>query len=247
MLDEVLVNESFARSLSLKGESVVGRHISGSFVTGTIIGVVADFKYSQLDAEPMAEIYTSYKLAPVTTPMSMDVFVRMSVSRKPDARAIEKLVATIDRTQPVYDVQTLEQALSGSVAPRRFNLFLLGTFAGTALLLALIGIYGVIAYSVALRAQEIGVRMALGASRADILGVVIVKGLGLAAVGILLGISAALGLTRLMVSLLYDVEASDPTTFVSVALLLVATALLACLGPAIRAALIDPMIALRHE
>jgi putative ABC transport system permease protein len=179
--------------------------------------------------------------------MSMDVFVRMSVSRKPDARAIEKLVATIDRTQPVYDVQTLEQALSGSVAPRRFNLFLLGTFAGTALLLALIGIYGVIAYSVALRAQEIGVRMALGASRADILGVVIVKGLGLAAVGILLGISAALGLTRLMVSLLYDVEASDPTTFVSVALLLVATALLACLGPAIRAALIDPMIALRHE
>jgi putative ABC transport system permease protein len=247
MLDEVLVNESFARSLSLKGESVVGRHISGSFVTGTIIGVVADFKSSQLDAEPMAEIYTSYKLAPVTTPMSMDVFVRMSVSRKPDARAIEKLVATIDRTQPVYDVQTLEQALSGSVAPRRFNLFLLGTFAGTALLLALIGIYGVIAYSVALRAQEIGVRMALGASRADILGVVIVKGLGLAAVGILLGISAALGLTRLMVSLLYDVEASDPTTFVSVALLLVATALLACLGPAIRAALIDPMIALRHE
>ena len=247
MLDDVLVNESFARSLSLKGESVIGRHISGSFLTGTIIGVVADFKYSQLDEEPMPEIYTSYKLAPVMTPMSMDVFVRMSGNGKPDARAIEKLVANIDRTQPVYDVQTLEQALSGSVAPRRFNLFLLGIFAGTALLLAIIGIYGVIAYSVALRTQEIGVRMALGASRADILSMVIVKGLGLAAAGILLGISAALGLTRLMVSLLYDVKASDPTTFASVALLLVTTALLACLGPALRAALIDPMTALRRE
>ena len=247
MLDDVLVNESFARSLSRKGESVVGRHITGSFVTGTIIGVVADFKYSQLDAEPLPEIYTSYQLAPVTAPMSMDVYVRMSGDRKPDALTLEKIVAGIDRTQPVYDVQTLEQALSGSVAPRRFNLFLLGTFAGTALLLAIIGIYGVIAYSVALRTQEIGIRMALGASRAQILGMVIVKGLGLAGAGTLLGISAALGLTRLMVSFLYDVKASDPTTFVSVALLLVMTALLACLEPALRAALIDPMIALRHE
>ncbi len=245
MLDDVLVNESFARSVSRKGEPLVGRHISGSFVTGTIIGVVADFKYSQLDTEPLPEIYASYELAPVTTPMSMDIFVRMSGNRKP--LTLEKIVADMDRTQPVYDVQTLEQALSGSVAPRRFNLFLLGTFAGTALLLAIIGIYGVIAYSVALRTQEIGIRMALGASRARILGMVIAKGLGLAAAGILLGTSAALGLTHLMVSLLYDVKASDPTTFVSVALLLVITALLACLGPALRAALIDPMIALRHE
>jgi putative ABC transport system permease protein len=247
MLDDVLVNESFARSLSLKAESVVGRHISGSFVTGTIIGVVADFKYSQLDAEPVPEIYTSYELAPVATPMLVDVFVRTSGSRKPDARTIEKIVANIDRTQPVYNVQTLEQSLAGSVAPRRFNLFLLGIFAGTALLLAVIGIYGVVAYSVALRTQEIGIRMALGASRPQILGMVIVKGLSLAAAGILLGTSAALGLTHLMVSLLYNVTATDPTTFVSVALLLVITALLACLEPALRAALIDPMIALRHE
>ncbi len=247
MLDDVLVNESFARSLSLKGESVIGRHISGSFVTGTIVGVVADFKYSQLDAEPLPEIYTSYELAPVTIPMSMNVFVRSSGIAKPDARSIERIVANIDRTQPVYDVQTLEQALSASVAPRRFNLFLLGIFAGTALLLAIIGIYGVIAYSVALRTQEIGMRMALGASRARILGMVIAKGLGLAAAGILLGMSAALGLTHLMMSLLYDVKASDPTTFASVALLFGATALLACLEPALRAALMDPMVALRHE
>jgi putative ABC transport system permease protein len=247
MLDDVLVNESFARSLSLKGESVVGRHISGGFVSGTIIGVVADFKYSQLDAEPLAEIYTSYELAPVTTPMSMNVLVRTSGKRKPDTRSIERIVANIDRTQPVYGVQTLEQALSGSVAPRRFNLFLLGTFAGTALLLAIIGIYGVVAYSVALRTQEIGVRMTLGASRARILGMVIVRGLALAAAGILLGIAAALGLTRLMVSLLYNVKPSDPATFVSIALLLVITALLACLEPALRAALIDPTTALRHE
>ena len=160
---------------------------------------------------------------------------------------IEKIAANIDRTQPVYDVQTLEQALCGSVAPRRFNLFLLGTFAGTALLLAIVGIYGVVAYSVSLRTQEIGVRMALGASRGQVLGMVIVKGVGLTIAGIFLGISAALGLTRLMVSLLYDVKAADPTTFVSVAVLLAVTALLACLGPALRAALIDPMIALRRE
>ncbi len=160
---------------------------------------------------------------------------------------IEKIAANIDRTQPVYDVQTLEQALSGSEAPRRFNLFLLGTFAGTALLLAIVGIYGVVAYSVSLRTQEIGVRMALGSSRGQVLGMVIVKGVGLTIAGIFLGISAALGLTRLMVSLLYDVKAADPTTFVSVAVLLAVTALLACLGPALRAALIDPMIALRRE
>jgi ABC-type antimicrobial peptide transport system permease subunit len=120
-------------------------------------------------------------------------------------------------------------------------------FAGTALLLAIIGVYGVIAYSVALRTPEIGLRMALGASRAQILSMVIVKGLGLATVGILLGISAALGFTRLMVSLLYDVKASDPTTFVCAVLLIVITALLACLEPALCAAFIDPMIALRHE
>jgi ABC-type antimicrobial peptide transport system permease subunit len=225
----------------------VGRHISGSFVTGTIIGVVADFKYSQLDSEPLPEIYASYELAPVATPMSMDVFVRTSENTKPDAHSIERIVANIDPTQPVYHVRTLEQALSGSVAPRRFNLFLLGTFAGTALLLAIIGIYGVMAYSVALRTQEIGVRMALGASRTQILAIVIVKGVALTTAGITLGIVAALGLTRLMASLLYDVKASDPATFVSVALLLVVTALLACLQPALRAALIDPMIALRHE
>ncbi len=245
MLDEVLVNESFARSLSPRGESVVGRHISGSFVTATIAGVVADFKYSQLDAEPLPEVYASYELAPVTAPMSLNVFVR--TSETPDALGIERIVANIDRTQPVYDVETLEQALSGSVAPRRFNLFLLGIFAGTALLLAIIGIYGVIAYSVALRTQEIGVRMALGASRAQIVGMVLVKGLGLAAAGTLLGISAALGLTRLMMSLLYDVRTSDPTTFVLVALVLFMTALLACVEPALRAALIDPMTALRRE
>lgn len=204
-------------------------------------------KYTRLDAEPLPEIYTSYELAPITIPMSMDVFVRTSGNRKPDTTSIEKIVANIDRTQPVYDVQTLEQALSGSVAPRRFNLFVLGTFAGTALLLAIVGIYGVVAYSVSLRTQEIGVRMALGASRARILGMVIVKGVGLTIAGIFLGISAALGLTRLMVSLLYDVKAGDPTTFVSVAVLLAITALLACLGPALRAALIDPMIALRRE
>lgn len=160
-LDEVLVNESFARSLSQKGE-LLGRQVSGGFLNGRIVGVVADFKYSQMDAEPIPEVYTSYQLAPLMSPMTVHFFVRVGGTSAPDANALRRVVASID---PVYAVQTLQQSLSDSIAPRRFNLFLLGTFAAVALMMALLGIYGVIAYSVAERTQEIGIRMAVGADR----------------------------------------------------------------------------------
>jgi putative ABC transport system permease protein len=180
-------------------------------------------------------------------PMSVHLFVRMAGEGRPDARALQSAVAGIDPTQPVYDVQTLEQALSDSIAPRRLNLFLLGTFASAALLMALLGIYGVIAYSVVQRTQEIGIRMALGAARDDILSMVVMEGMGIALGGIFLGLVTAFGLTRLMTSLLYRVMPDDPATFLAVALILSVTALLASLLPALRAALVDPLTALRHE
>jgi len=246
MMHDVLVNETFARSLSPDGD-VVGRHISGSFLEGTIAGVVADFKYSQLDAEPLPEVYASYQMAPLTNPLLIQLFVRMADGARPDAHELEKVAADVDRTQAVYDVQTLEQSLSNSIAPRRFNLFLMGIFAGIALLMALVGIHGVVAYSVTQRTREIGVRMALGATQPGILRMIIYRILMVAAAGILMGICAALALTRLMQSLLYDVGPRDPVTISSVALILTSMTLVACLGPALRASRVNPVIALRHE
>jgi putative ABC transport system permease protein len=163
------------------------------------------------------------------------------------APAILKVVSGIDKSEPIYNVMTLEQRLANSISPRRFNLLLLGTFASTALLLALIGIYGVIAYSVVQRTHEIGVRIALGARRFGVTGMVMRQGMVVALAGIAAGVAASAGLTRLMQTLLYDVEANDAPTFIIVAASLIATALLACSIPALRAARIDPLTALRHE
>ena len=197
--------------------------------------------------ERLPEMYASYELAPITKSMSVHAFVRMSGDHRPNGSAIQQLVSGIDPTQPVYNVETLEEALSKSISPRRFNLFLLGTFAISALLMALIGIYGVIAYSVAQRTHEIGIRMALGADRRRIVCMVVFEGMRTAIIGISIGLLVSFGLTRLMTSLLYNVKSDDPTTFAFVALLLAASAFLACAWPATRAAFISPLIALRHE
>jgi putative ABC transport system permease protein len=157
------------------------------------------------------------------------------------------MLADIDPTQPMHDVTTLDQALAESIAPRRFNLILLGSFAAAAVTLALIGIYGVIAYIVTLRTHEIGVRMALGAERRTVVRMIIQQGLGMTFAGLVTGIVAALGLTRLMASLLYDVKPTDPTTFVLVTAALTVAALAACGAPALRAARVDPLVALRYE
>ena len=157
------------------------------------------------------------------------------------------MVSRVDSSQPVYEFQTLEDELADSIAPRRFNLFLLAAFAGTALVLALIGIYGVIAYSVSQRTREIGIRLALGARRQEIVGMVVRQGMALALAGIAAGVAAALGFTRLMASLLYGAKPNDAWTFVAVALALAATALVACWLPAVKAARVDLLTALRYE
>jgi len=242
-LFSVVTNEAFARQMA--SFDMAGRHVGGSILNDTITGVVANFKISQLDAEPFPEIYMPYERFPYIR--SMRVAVRTSGAAAAFAPGVRRLISGVDPTQPVYEFQTLEQALADSIAPRRFNLFLLGAFAGTALVLALIGIYGVIAYSVSQRTREIGIRLALGARRGEIVGMVVRQGMVFAVAGIAAGVAAALGLTRMMESLLYEVKPDDPWTFAVVAGTLGVTALLASWVPALRAALVDPLRALRYE
>ncbi|HEY1948494.1 MAG TPA: ABC transporter permease [Bryobacteraceae bacterium] len=242
----VLVNETFARSV-FPGRDPIGRNIRVFRRTteSTIVGVVSDLKRFALDQNAMPEVYMPYKQFPIL--LNPYIAVRTTGDASIAASSLRKLVAGIDRTAPIYDVMTMEHALASSIAPRRFNLFLLGTFASVALLLALTGIYGVISYSVTQRTQEIGVRMALGAQRNEVIRMVVRQGLGIALSGIGVGLVAAVGLTRFIAGLLYDVKPHDPSVFAAVALTLSATALLASWGPALRAALVDPVIALRYE
>jgi putative ABC transport system permease protein len=163
------------------------------------------------------------------------------------ASTVRNRTSGIDPTQPVYDLQSLEHVLVESVAPRRLNLFLLGTFAAAALLMAVVGVYGVIAYSVIQRTREIGIRMALGAQRNEVVRLIVAQGLKMAVWGIAAGIVAALWLTRLMGSLLYAVAPNDPATFVLIAAILAVTVLAAAYGPALKASLLDPLAALRYE
>lgn len=237
-----VVNQAFARQVA---GGAVGRQLSGSILNDTITGVVADFKTRQLDAEPFPEIYIAFERLPLQR--SMRVVVRCEGAPAGTASLVRDRIAGVDRTQPVFEFQTLEEALSGSIAPRRFILFLLGIFAASALALAMIGIYGVIAYSVSLRTREIGIRLALGASRRGVVSMMLRQGMSLAAAGICAGVILALGLTRLMASLLYDVQPNDAWVFAAVSVTLGASAALAATGPALRAARVDPIRALRYE
>ena len=238
-------NESLARRL-FAGDDPVGRRVQlGPSLTVTVVGVVADLKYSKLDESPGAELYVPYSHGRDLRRITL--VVRTTGEPLAVVPALQTIVSGIDKTLMPFDVMTLEQALADTIVPRRFNLFLLSAFAMAAVSLALIGVYGVIAYAVAQRTHEIGVRMALGAERRDVLRMVVGQGMRIALTGIVLGLVVAAGLTRLMASLLYDVEPTDPLTFVAVAAALATTAFVACGGPALKAAFVDPAIALRHE
>jgi putative ABC transport system permease protein len=240
----VLVNETFAR-LIFENEDPLGQRLRIWSKVMTIVGVVADLKVSRLDAEPDPEILVPYRQTPDFR--RFDVLAKTTGNTAAIIGELRKVVQRVDPTQPPYGVMTLEDALAESVAPQRFNLLLLATFAGSAVLLAVIGIYGVMSYSVTRRTHEIGVRIALGARHGEIVQMVVRQGLAVALAGIGVGIAAALSLTRLIATLLFEVKPNDPLTFVLVAMGLAATALLASWLPARKAAAVDPLMALRYE
>jgi putative ABC transport system permease protein len=244
----VLVNETFARRF-FPNEDPVGRAIipgeGRDPVAREIVGVVGDVRHAGLDAERSPEYYVPYEQADVDR---LTVVARTASGNPANVAAgLRGVVAAMDREQPVYNVRPMTQLLDESVARRRFNMMLLGGFAVLALLLASIGIYGVISYSVAQRTREIGIRIALGAQIGDVIKLILKQGLLLALAGLAAGLVVAFFITKLMSSLLFGVSATDPVTFASVALILLFVALLACYIPARRAANVDPNVALRYE
>jgi predicted permease len=243
----VVINQTLARTF-WPTENPLGKRITmkdwGPPLTGEIIGVVGDVKGDGLDAAVGPMIYWPY------TQFSL-IFNTVVVRTEGDpvrmTAAVEAQIWSVDKNQPVSRVRTMEALLSDSVARRRLYVVLLGVFSGVALLLAAAGIYGVVSYSVNQRTREIGIRVALGAHRRDVLRMVLGKGVQLALIGEAIGFLVALGLARLIASMLFGVAAADPTTFAAVALLLTSVALAACFFPARRAIRVDPMVALRYE
>lgn len=209
-----------------------------------IIGVARDMPHRAVDSKPEPDWYASRLVSPQR---HRYVFVRSALPAATLTAAIRNTVASIDPHQPISSVKTMDQVISTTTAPRRFNALLLGMFAAIALVLATLGIYSVISYSITLRTQEIGIRMALGANRPAILRMVLRKGLVLTLIGAGIGLVGAFALTRWMSSLLFGVSASDPATYVIVLLVALGAALLACMVPARRATRVDPLVALRYE
>ena len=210
-----------------------------------IIGVVGDVRRKGLDVGVQPEMYVSYLQQPDR---------RMNLVLRTEARDASQLtqaaraeVKAFDPAQIIWRVQTLEQLLGTSVAPRRFNMLLLGIFAGVALVLAAIGLYGVMSYSVSWQTHEIGIRMALGANRTDVLRLVVQQGMKMTLIGLSLGLVGAFLMSRVLIGMLYGVSPTDPLTFTGVSIVLLTVALLACLIPAQRATRVDPIVALRAE
>ncbi len=222
---------------------VSGKHELGPEVPWQVVGVVADEKVSGLD-DSSPGVYVSYKQSPS---MGIALIVRGAMDPNRLIKGIQQSVWDLNKNQALDDVKLLEQIKSESLGGERLRTVLLGVFAGLAMLLAAIGIYGVISYSVAQRTHEMGVRAALGASAWDQVRLVLASGLSLTAIGLAIGALGALGLTRLLASLLFGISPRDPLTLVLVAAMLAAIALAACYIPARRATRIDPMIALRYE
>jgi putative ABC transport system permease protein len=243
-----IVSESLARRF-LPNEDAIGKRIKLGGRDSTrpwlsIIGVAGDVRDSSLDSAARPSVYVPYPQFPTA---SMTLVVRASVDPASIIPAIRKAVWAVDKDQPLTDVKTMDQYVSDSVSPRRANALLLAVFAALALILALLGIYGVMAYSVSQRVQEIGIRIALGAQRSDVIKLIVGNAITFVFAGLVIGVGGALALTRLMSSLLYGVSATDPLTFILVSVLLVSVALLASYIPARRATKVDPMIALRCE
>lgn len=242
-----IINEALARQY-FAGVDPIGKKISinylGSQISREIVGVAADLNQGELGKSVRPQIYVPYEQQPW---LSASLIVRSVSDPSSARREIQRAIWAVDKNQPVSKPQIAEQVLVNSVAEPRLYTVLLGAFAGLALILAAVGIYGVISYIVGQRTHEIGIRMALGARSRDVLKLVVGQGMVLSLIGVTIGLTGAFAITRVMSSLLYGVSATDPVTFIGVALLLTVVALIACYIPARRAMKVDPMIALRYE
>jgi putative ABC transport system permease protein len=251
----VVIDDVMAKHL-FPGQDPVGREIN-MFVIGTaqVVGVVGHVKHFGLDGDATAkirnEMYFPFGQIPdkymPEIVVGANLLTRTAADPLGAVSAVRAQVAGPTNDQPMYAVDSMEQIIASSLAERRFTMLVLIVFASTALVLASVGIYGVMSYSVNRRTHELGVRMALGATRGDVLKLVVREGMALAASGMAVGIVAALGLTRLLASLLYGVRSTDPATLVAVSLALGIVAFLATYIPARRATQVEPMNALRYE
>src|SRR6266511_1918384 len=250
-----IINEPMARNF-FPHENPIGHRLVIEGPPSTIVGVVADTRDFGLDQMVQHEVYLPYPpdsdLKRITD-WKMSLVVRAASGQNSStalstlADAIRNQIRAIAPNEPLNHVITMDERLSNSVAQRRFQMLLLCVFAAVALVIATVGIYGVISYAVSRRTHEIGIRMALGAQARDVLRMVIWRGISLALIGVALGLAAALALTRVMKNLLFEVSATDPATFALIALLLVGVALIASYIPARRATKVDPLLAIRHE
>jgi putative ABC transport system permease protein len=245
----VIINSAMAKKF-WPDQDPIGKQVglgSPAFPLMNIVGVVADIKHLSLREEPGPEMYVPYTQKPYPSMLMMSVVLRTRTDPKAVIGGVRQAIHALDPDLPVTEPATLASLRADSMAQPRFSMLLLASFAGLALLLACVGMYGVISYSVMQRTREIGVRMALGAQRKSVFGMILGQGARLAGLGIAIGVLTALGLTHLMASFLYGIQATDPLTFVIVPVLLAAVALFACYLPARRATHVDPMIALRYE
>lgn len=250
----VIVNENFAKSM-WPGEDPIGKRMTvGVPLAGekpdwsTIVGVVGNVKHTALNGESGMQVYESVSQAEFQSPArNMTYLLRTSVDPVSLTEAARASVVSIDSNVPMSNVKTMDRIVYDSVSPFRFNMFLLVLFAVVALVLTIVGVYGVMNYAVTQRTREIGIRMALGADPGQVRGLILRQGMTLSAIGLGIGLAASVGVMRLLSSLLYGVSATDPVTFAAVALLLAIVALVACYVPARRATKVDPLVALRYE
>jgi putative ABC transport system permease protein len=249
----VLINETLARTF-FPGDDALGKRIKAGLDGSawcTIVGIVRDVKHSGLDAKDKPETYYHYLQVPPPwmsfVEGTMTAALRTNAEPASLAAAARGEVQKMDTSLAVFNLHTMESLLDSSLAQPRFRTALLGAFAGVALILAAIGLYGVTAYSVARRINELGVRMALGARKIDVLKLILGQAVMLAALGVGIGLVLALGATRVISKLLFGVNSADPLTFAATALLILVIALAASLIPALRAIKVDPMVALRYE
>jgi len=243
-----LIDETAARKF-WPSENPVGRRIKlganpDSQPSITIVGVVGSVRHSGIDADPRPHVYRPYALNPFYSPI---LVIRTQADPSPPINTLAATIRAVNPEIPAYNVFRMDQLVERSTAQRRFVMLLLTGFAAAAVLLALVGIYGTVSQSVVQRTQEIGVRMALGASPGAARGMILREGFRLTAAGIVAGSIAAVGLTRLMRSMLFEVRPLDPAVFIAAALMLGVFAVLVCYGPARRATRVDPVVALRQD